>query len=202
MSLFLLVVALAVLLVAVPAAEAARPHPGSHLAVHDHGGQGRDWHIELDVSSTGRSVRQLVLYPLGCGATGLATALRVGADGALSVVRQADGVRWRVAGRFTAPRRFEGTYELTRGACATGRRAFIATDTLTAARAARVTAAASGRATTTVPPSPTSRPQPPPSVPRRRGCIAAPSVRPVALRATASPGRPGSPACRVTGGAR
>jgi Spy/CpxP family protein refolding chaperone len=121
-----LLAALAALLVLAPAAMAAQPRPNARFEVHDHEIGGRNWHVEATVSSTGRSLRHLILYVEQCDATVVARAVRVGEDGMFAVNRAAEGTTWSVTGSFTTPTRLEGTYRLARGGCDTGRRAFTA----------------------------------------------------------------------------
>lgn len=128
-----LAAALIVIAVAAPLAGGAVPTPNAAFSAHDHETVRDNWHVEAEISSTGKSVRTLVLYVEKCKQTVLAKNVPItSADGDFVAELPVAGSggkgpgAWRVAGRFVEPTHLEGTYEMTAGTCATGVRAFHA----------------------------------------------------------------------------
>ncbi len=123
--------ALLVALAAPPQASAAIPAPNAAIAAHDHATAGRNWHVEVEVSSTSKSLRTLVLYVQECDQTVLARNVVIAlpdgvvvAEGDLGAGGGEGPGRWKVTGQFTEPTHLEGTYEVTSPNCTTGPRPF------------------------------------------------------------------------------
>ena len=112
--------------VAAPQAGAVVPAPGVAIAAHDHSSPGSNWHVEVETSSTSKSLRSLVLYVQACDQTIFAKNVALAPDGELLAegdlaANGGEGPgRWKVAGRFTAPTHLQGTYEVTSPKCSTG----------------------------------------------------------------------------------
>jgi len=120
-----------VVAVAAPQASAAIPAPNAAIAAHDHSGTGRNWHVEVEVSSTSKSLRSLVLYVQECDQTVLARNVVIVlpdgdlvAEGDLAANGGEGPGRWKVVARFTEPTHLEGTYEVTAPGCMTGPQPF------------------------------------------------------------------------------
>ena len=102
-----LAAALLVLAVAAPLAGGAVPTPNAAFAAHDHETPKDNWHVEAEISSTGKSVRSLVLYVQKCKQTVLAKNVPIiSAEGDFAAELPLIGSggkgpgTWRVAGRF------------------------------------------------------------------------------------------------------
>ena len=120
-----------VVAVAAPQASAAVPLPNAAIAAHDHATTGRNWHVEVEVSSTSKSLRSLVLYVQECDQTVLAKNVVIAlpdgdlvAEGDLEANGGEGPGRWKVVARFTEPTHLEGTYEVTSPGCMTGPQPF------------------------------------------------------------------------------
>lgn len=118
---------------AAAAAAAALPLANATVEVHDHAAAGRNWHVQAEISSTGLSIRMLVLYVQECRQTVFVRGVGVSpTDGSFSVARPIaaragrPGGSWRMTGTFTEPTHLLGSYALTVGGCTTGARPFHA----------------------------------------------------------------------------
>ncbi len=115
-------------LLALPAvAPAALPQTNTQYGVHDHTGEGTDFHIEIEVGKNPRQLKSVVLYLEQCDATAFAEKVPVSETGAFEVVASLPkGGTWRVTGTFPTADHAHGDYELTNAKCTTGAKAFDA----------------------------------------------------------------------------
>ena len=117
----------AILLLTPVSAVAAVPKPKTSYVIDDHGGTGRDWHVEVEVSKDPRRLKSVVLYLEECDETTFAENVAVSDSGDFEVVASLPkGGTWRLTGGFPTSTHLHGDFELTNGKCSTGARTFDA----------------------------------------------------------------------------
>ena len=111
----------------VPLALAALPAGNAVVEAHDHGKEGRNFHVQLDVGGDPRRLDSVLLFTEQCGETHTQNDVPVAEDGSVAAGGPLDGGgSWEVKARFTAAREATGTYRVRLGRCDTGERPFRA----------------------------------------------------------------------------
>jgi hypothetical protein len=111
-----------VLLLVPAAAGAALPVKGADLQAHDHETKGRNWHVQMLVSTRDpRVVDTIVLFAEVCRTTILRTAFPIDETGLIAAGgRIKGGGTWRVDAAFVAPSAALGTARIVKGSCDSG----------------------------------------------------------------------------------
>jgi hypothetical protein len=119
--------ALAAGLAVIPAAaQAVLPKSGVSVQAHEHGTNGHDWHVELDVNHSSTRIATLVLYAQECDVTAYAEKVPLTRDGSFAVggsLPKGAGT-WFVHGSFVARTRATGIWSVSKPDCLTGDRPF------------------------------------------------------------------------------
>ena len=114
--------ALLLLLLLVPTADAATPRPRTIVEDHRHYTRGHDWHVQLEVGRTATRLTSVVVYSQECDQTGFTQNVAFGSSGSFDVDRALPGGegRFALSGRFTSADRATGTWSVTTPDCTVG----------------------------------------------------------------------------------
>lgn len=104
------------------AARAAEPRPGLPYGAHRHGTNGHDWHVQMEITKSGKRLATLVVYSQECEETGFTQRVKLTGGSTFAVDKPtADGKgRWMVRGHFKSRDTAVGTWQVTRGDCEDG----------------------------------------------------------------------------------
>ena len=119
----------------IPAPErAAYGTAGESYAVHDHGPEGRNWHVEVQLDRERRLVAEtIVAYVQECAATAFVNRFRVDLKGRIQfgdrefdLPKKAGKGSWSVHAIFTSSHVLKGTFRIKTPTCDSGDRPFEA----------------------------------------------------------------------------